>query len=72
MPISLHPRCNTDTCIRCRKKLEPGDRVTPCMIVEQVGRNQTTRELGAFLSSEFELSHIDCRDRALTGQLIPI
>lgn len=52
--------------------MEPGDRVTPCMIVEQVGRNQTTRELGAFLSSEFELSHIDCRDRALTGQLIPI
>jgi hypothetical protein len=36
----------------------------------KTGRNEATRELGAFLSDEFELSHVNCADPQLVGQVV--
>jgi hypothetical protein len=67
MTASLHPRCSGNTCVRCRKLFNPGDRVAPVFLVTGVGRNELTREFGAFLSEEFEMAHIACHDPQLTG-----
>lgn len=70
-PDLLHPRIDTDTCIRCRRKFLPGDRVAPAMIVLGVGRNPVRQsEVGSHLSHEYELTHIDCNDRALTRPIL--
>ena len=68
--VPRYPRCSTDTCVRCRKKLGASDRVQVAMIVDKIGRNPTTREVGAFLSEEFELLHVNCTDTTLSGQVI--
>lgn len=65
-----HPRCASDTCVRCRKKFSTGDRSQIVMIVDKVGRNPKTQEIGAFLSEQFELAHIDCADVGLSGRII--
>jgi hypothetical protein len=63
---TLQPRGSADTCIKCRKKLKPGDRVQPIYIVEKTGANPgNLREMGAYLLSEFEMAHISCRDPEL-------
>lgn len=67
---ALHPRTDGSTCVRCRKLFKPGDRAMPCMIVLSVGRNPQTRELGANISSEFEMTHIDCHDPQLTAAIL--
>lgn len=68
--VSLVPRVDGDTCIRCRKKFLAGDRITPAMIVMRTGRHPNNpKELGVHMSSEFELAHIDCHDTAL---VVPI
>ena len=68
---TLAPRVEGDTCIRCRRKFEPGDRVTPAMIVVKKGRHPNNpREVGVHMSSEFELTHIDCHDRGLSLPLV--
>jgi hypothetical protein len=69
-PELLRPRCDSQQCVRCRKRLSPGDRVQLVMIVEKLGRNPATKELGAFLSPEFEMAHIDCNDTSLNGRVI--
>lgn len=62
----LRPRGNASLCIRCRKKFEPGDRVSPIYIVQKTGPNpENLREAGAWLTGEFELSHIDCTNPQL-------
>ena len=54
-------------CGKCRKKLQPGDRVTQAYIVDRTGANPNNIVLlGAWLSEEFELTHIDCRDPDLS------
>jgi hypothetical protein len=68
--ISTLPRTDASTCVVCRKKFTPGDRVTTCFIVEKIGRNPETREFGAFLSENFEMAHINCADPALSGRVI--
>lgn len=71
MTAPLYPRCSADLCVRCRKKLDPGDRVTIVHIVEKVMRNPTNPlQMGAMLSGEFEMSHVDCADTSLEGRLI--
>lgn len=40
------------------------------MIVQRVGRNPDTRELGAMIGDEFELVHAECKDPSLDGKLI--
>jgi hypothetical protein len=70
-PVSIHPRGNGGTCIRCRKKFERGDRVQIVSIIEQVGPNPSNpREIGAWFSEEFEVSHADCADPTLNGTII--
>lgn len=62
----LRPRGNTDVCVRCRKKFMPGDRVHMVHIVQSTGPNpENLREMGAWLTGEFELVHDDCRNPEL-------
>jgi len=71
MVKQIHPRCNGDTCILCRRKFEAGDRVQVVHIVEKIGANpMSPRDVGAWLSSEFELKHVICADTGLEGALI--
>jgi hypothetical protein len=49
-------------CGKCRKKLQPGDRT---------GANPNNIVLlGAWLSEEFELTHIDCKDPDLSKGML--
>jgi hypothetical protein len=57
-------------CARCRKQLQPGDRVATAFIVQTVGRNPETRELGAMLGGDFELTHADCKNPQLDPRLV--
>lgn len=67
----LTPRVDTDTCVCCRKKLKPGDRVQIAQIVASIGRNQAAGGMmGAYISEEFELAHINCSDVSLSGRVI--
>lgn len=69
--VSVAPRIDGDTCVRCRKKFMSGDRITPAMIVVSRGRHpDNPREVGVHMSSEFELAHIDCHDPALTVPIL--
>lgn len=69
--VTLHPRIDGDTCIRCRKKFLPGDRINPAMIVVKTGRHPNNpKEVGVHMSSEFELAHIDCHDPSLSLPLL--
>lgn len=71
MTAPIHPRGNADTCMKCKKKFEMGDRVQMALIVVGTGRNpKNPRELGAMLSEEFELVHINCADPQLSSALI--
>jgi len=65
----LRQRVPVTTCARCRKQFVPGDRVVTAMIVQKVGRNPGSKELGAMIGEDFELVHADCRDRSLAGNL---
>jgi hypothetical protein len=66
----LRQRVPLTTCARCRKKLLPGDRVITAMIVQKVGYNADSKDMGAYLGHEFELTHVDCLDPSLAGKLI--
>jgi len=69
--VVLQPRVAGDMCVRCRKQFSPGDRITPVMIVMKRGRHpDNPKEVGVHMSSEFELAHIDCHDRALTVPVV--
>lgn len=57
-------------CAKCRKNLEPADRVTPAYIVQKIGRNPENKELGAMLGGDFELVHISCVDTKLEAKVI--
>ena len=73
MNTPAHPRGNADTCIKCRKKFDKGDRVQIVHIVTGTGRNpHNPREFGAFLSDEFEMSHISCLDPQLSSDIIQV
>lgn len=69
----LHPRVDGDTCVRCRQKFLPGDRITPAMITLKTGRHPNNpKEVGVHMASEFELAHIDCHDTGLTVPIIGV
>lgn len=71
MSAPLHPRCESDTCIRCRKKFKSGDRVHVVNIIEKLGANPNNlRERGAWFSGEFEVAHVSCGDPELNGGII--
>lgn len=66
----LRQRVATTTCAKCRTQFKPGDRVTVAYIVQQVGRNPVTKDLGAMLGEDFELVHVACMDTQLDGKII--
>lgn len=70
--MAQQQRVSTHLCARCRKVLNPGDRIVTLYIVDKIGKGNVSNplELGAFLSSDFELAHYDCRDPSLTRALI--
>lgn len=70
MAPSLRQKTPVTMCAKCRKMLEPGDRVATAFIVQKIGRNPESRELGALLGEDFELVHVSCVDGALEGRLI--
>lgn len=71
MTAPLHPRCSPDLCIRCRKKFAPGDRVVIVHIVQTILKNpDNPLQMGAMLSGEFEMGHVECADTSLEGRLI--
>lgn len=73
MSAPLYPRCSPDLCVRCRKKFGMGDRVALVHIVTAVGKNpDNPAQMGAWLSSEFEMAHIDCADAALNGRMLAL
>jgi hypothetical protein len=73
MTAPLHPRGNADTCIKCKKKFEKGDRVQMAFIVIGTGKNpHNPQELGATLSEEFEMTHINCADRQLEALIMVV
>jgi hypothetical protein len=67
---SLGQRTATSECAKCHKAFVPGDRVLLVSIVYQVSRNPATRDVGAWLSEDFELAHVSCPDPGLEGKLI--
>ena len=71
MTAPLFPRCTPDLCVRCRKKMTPGDRVTIVHIVTGIARNpDNPMQMGAYLSGEFEMAHLDCADVSLEGRVL--
>jgi len=71
MTAPAYPRSAPNLCIRCRKVFERGDRVQIVHIVSSVGKNpDNPMQMGAWLSAEFELAHVECADRGLEGVVI--
>ncbi len=63
-------RVPTTQCAKCRKSFVPGDRVEVIYIVQKVGRNMETKDMGAWLGEDFELGHVVCADPGLIGKII--
>ena len=71
MTAPLFPRCSPDLCVRCRKKFQPGDRISIVNIVERTGAHpDNPMQMGAWLSSEFEMAHVECADVSLAGRVL--
>lgn len=66
----LRQRVPTTLCARCRTLLKPGDRVTVAYIVQKVGRNIESKDMGAWLGEDFELIHAACTDPQLDGKVL--
>ena len=66
----LRQRVPVTTCARCRQQFKPGDRVQTAFIVQKIGRNPDTKELGAMLGEDFELTHADCKNTSLDPRLV--
>lgn len=68
----LTPRHDTARCAKCRKLFKAGERLVVVHIVMETGFNPATREMGAWLSEEFELAHAMCENPSLEGQIIGV
>jgi len=69
--MSLHPRCSPDCCVRCRQRFLPADRVVVVHIVSKTGPAPDNHmQMGAWLSAEFELAHVECADPGLSGRVL--
>lgn len=66
----LRQRVALTMCARCRKNIKPGDRVLAAHIVQKVGRNPETKDIGAWIGEDFEFVHASCTDTTLSGSLI--
>lgn len=71
MSVTIHPRCESDTCVRCRRKFKSGDRVQVVNIVEKLGVNPNNlKQSGAWFSGEFEVAHANCADPSLDASIV--
>lgn len=71
MSAPVYPRCNGDTCIKCRRKFQRGERVLIVNIIEKTGKNPSNPlQVGSWLSGEFEIMHANCEDTALGSTII--
>lgn len=62
----LHPHVDTDTCARCRKKLQKGHRIMMINIVDRAGVDyKDLGRRGLYLFDEYEFIHVDCHDPLL-------
>lgn len=66
----LRQRVPLTMCARCRKPVQAGDRVLPAYIVQKVGRNDQTKDIGAWIGEDFEFVHASCADPTLDGKMI--
>lgn len=65
-PDDLNPHVHSDTCGKCRKKFQQGERVVSAYIVDRVGPNTANLgQRGIYLFEEYELVHVDCTDTLL-------
>lgn len=69
---ALHQTVPTTTCAKCRRLFKPGDRVSPVYIIQKVGHNLETRDMGAWMGEDFELIHASCPDPGLEGKLLVV
>jgi len=67
---TLQQKTPTAECTVCHKLFMPGDRVISVFIVQKVGRNMETMDVGAWLGESFELAHVVCADPGLEGRVI--
>jgi hypothetical protein len=67
---NLQQKTPTTTCAVCHKFFNAGDRVITVFIVQKVGRNMETQDMGAWLGEDFELVHAACADPALDGNVL--
>ena len=67
-PEDMHPHVTSRQCGRCRKILQPGDRVALAFIYTNIALDPVQQLVpGAELSEEFELVHIHCGDTRLVS-----
>lgn len=66
----LRQRVALTTCARCRQPVKPGDRVLAAHIVQKVGRNPETKDIGAWIGEDFEFVHAACTDPTLDGKTL--
>ena len=65
-PEDMRPHVTSRQCGRCRKELQPGDRVALAFIYKNISLDPVHQLVpGAELSEEFELVHIHCGDTRL-------
>ena len=67
---SLQQKTPTSECAKCHRQFMPSDRVTVVYIVQKVGRNMETKDIGAWLRDDFELIHASCPDPGLDARII--
>jgi len=71
MSRQVYPKVNGDTCVKCRRKFERGDRVQVVNIIENIGSHPSNPKLvGAWFAGEFEIQHSNCADTCLDGAII--
>lgn len=62
-PDDDRPHVDQDTCGKCRKKFEKGNRIVQVHIFDRAGNDpMNLARKGLFLFEEYEFAHVDCKD----------
>lgn len=68
--VILGQRVDLDTCVKCRKKFKPGDRIVQVYIIDKIGKDpRPPHGPGAFLNDSFEFGHYDCNDVGMNNPI---
>lgn len=69
----IQRRVEGDTCGKCRKKFQPGDRISQAYLVVRTGVSpKNIMERGVELHDDFEFVHIDCARPGLDAGLVSV